>query len=296
MIQAMKNMLLGRRLQWIRRAIGYPLKKLGAYDDVYSYMTKKPRATPFARLENLIRQAQAEQKQSAHEILNALYRIHPVEIAHNLEVITARPVADDSLDHTQPSGTIQDNTCKPRFVLACEKYMGRKHSYLDLGCSGGGLVRNFLEKGNFSLGIEGSNHSYLEGRAEWARIPKHLFTADITSEYVVRDKDTKVPHAFDIIGAWEVMEHLPESTLPQFCTNIVRHLAPTGIFVASVAMFPLPHHICLHEESWWVEMFARNGLERIDHSQFFTLADFPRGGPADWPPGGGFHIVCRRKG
>ena len=101
-------------------------------------------------------------------------------------------------------------------------------------------------------------------------------------------------YLFDIVGAWEVMEHLPEELLPSFCQNVVSHLVPDGVFIASIAMFPLPHHICLHEEGWWIKTFAKNGLHKIDHADDFTLNDFPRGGEQDWSHGQGFHIVCKR--
>ena len=182
-----------------------------------------------------------------------------------------------------PSGTINDNTLSLRFIFACERYFGRKLSYLGLGCAGWGLVRNFLQYGHFSVGIEGNDLSYRMKRAEWARTPMNLFTADIIKPFELKDSDGSV-ETFDVIGAWEVMEHLPEESLPSFCQNIVSHLSSDGIFVASVAMFSLPHHVCLHEEAWCIKTFAENGLHKIYHSNIFDVADFPRGGESDWPP------------
>jgi 2-polyprenyl-3-methyl-5-hydroxy-6-metoxy-1,4-benzoquinol methylase len=114
-----------------------------------------------------------------------------------------------------PSGTINDNTLSLRFIFACERYFGRKLSYLGLGCAGWGLVRNFLQYGHFSVGIEGNDLSYRMKRAEWARIPMNLFTADIIKPFELKDSDGSV-ETFDVIGAWEVMEHLPEESLPSF--------------------------------------------------------------------------------
>ena len=96
------------------------------------------------------------------------------------------------------------------------------------------------------------------------------------------------------------MEHLPENSVDQVLQNIYSHLAQNGLFVASVATFEIPHsnhHQCVHEQDWWNTKFKANGLDPIDHSKIFQLADFPRGASLhDWLPedGKGFHIVCRK--
>jgi SAM-dependent methyltransferase len=282
------------KIKKIRGLIKIILIKIGCYDFVLYFLHYKTNRSYIKSLVSNVKTIKNENKQNFDDVLNILYRMNPVQTDHDLIVESSFPIAKESLDHINPSGTINDNTRKPRFVKACEQYMQQKLSYLDLGCSGGGLVRNFLDYGHFSIGIEGSNLSFLEGRAEWSRIPRHLFTADITKPFTIKSKNTEKSYLFDIIGAWEVMEHLPEELLPSFCKNIVAHLDTDGIFIASVAMFPLPNHICLHEEAWWIKTFAENGLYKMDHSNIFNSADFPRGGEDDWARGQGFHIMCKK--
>jgi SAM-dependent methyltransferase len=293
MLPQLKRLLFSPKLESFRKKAIPILKRFYLYNAALSLLSYKTNSGHIRELNANVRQIRDISDKNYQETLNVLYRIHPVQKEHNLILETETPVALDSLDHIMPSGTMRDNTCKPRFVKACEKFKGEACSYLDLGCAGGGLVRNFLESGHFSIGVEGSNYSFLEGRAEWARIPRHLFTADITKPFSIKDARTAEPQLFDIVGAWEVMEHLPEESLPAFCRNVISHLSPGGVFIASVAMFPLPHHICLHEEKWWVEMFAEHGLYRIAHRNDFVPGDFPRG-ENDWPPEMGFHIVCKR--
>ena len=270
------------------------LTKLGLFNFVLFFFKYKTNRELIKILNKEIIDLKKEIDKNYNDILNNYFRYHPVEIEHDLVIDTDNPVAEYSLDHTMPSGTAQDNTLCRNFVFACEKYFKRKVSYLDLGCSGGGLVRNFLEYKNFSIGVEGSNYSKLKGRAEWSRIPKHLFTSDITKPFNIKSLKNNNNFKFDIIGAWEVMEHLPEESLQYFFKNVCNHLSKDGIFLASVATFPLPHHICLHDEEWWIKTFAENGLKQISYKENFINEDFPRGGPEDWPPNGGFYIACNK--
>jgi len=52
---------------------------------------------------------------------------------------------------------------------------------LDMGCSGGGFVRNCLDDGCLAIGLEGSDYSKRHRRAEWRVIPEYLFTCDVTA-------------------------------------------------------------------------------------------------------------------
>ena len=222
-----------------------------------------------------------------HDILNYLYRLNSVEKKHDIILETKNKVATDSIDHILPRGTIQDNTRKLSFVKACENYFERKCSYLDLGCSGGGLVRNFLEMDNFSIGVEGSDISFYQKRAEWARIPNHLFTADIRKEFKCIDSQISKNYLFDIIGAWEVMEHIPEEYHNQLFKNIASHLKPKGIFVASISTVNVMHHSCVHQEKWWRNSFEEFGFKILNVYDIFKNAELPR----DVNKGKSFHIA-----
>ena len=105
---------------------------------------------------------------------------------------------------------------------------------LDLGCAGGGLVRSLLSDGCFSLGVEGSDVSRRYKMAEWATCPWHLLTADITQPFTIVDNADR-PVLFNVVTAWEVLEHIPEAGIPVLIENVLRHLGDGGgFFIASV--------------------------------------------------------------
>lgn len=223
-------------------------------------------------------------------------------------LVTDRPVAIDAADHKWPRGTLYDSNTNRNFNLKLYAFMQYRNDLrlLDLGCAGGGLVRSILEDGYEAVGVEGSDVSKKLRSGEWDTCPLHLFTADITSPFQVKDQ-AGTPVQFHCITAWEVLEHIPADRLPVLVDNIATHLAPDGLFVASVDTLPdgnpltgAIYHVTLHPKSWWLEQFARAGLvEANDHP--FTTLDYVRGhgmGLQDWDPadGYGFHLVLRRNG
>jgi glycosyltransferase involved in cell wall biosynthesis/2-polyprenyl-3-methyl-5-hydroxy-6-metoxy-1,4-benzoquinol methylase len=204
---------------------------------------------------------------------------------HSLELITDHPVAVMSADHQVPHGTVRDNTRHPRFIRKCETLFSpdRNLSFMDLGCSGGGIVLDAVLRGHFAIGIEGSDHSLIQQRAEWRLLKKNLFTCDITKKFLVRDKVTGHPKQFDIISFWEVIEHLPEADLPQFFDNLKQHLNSDGYLVFSVSCIddidPISGtnwHVTVKPKSWWVEQFEIHGFNV--HEGLFHHDDCARGG------------------
>ena len=152
------------------------------------------------------------------------------------KVITDSPVAIFSNDHIAPYGTINDNTRHPRFVKACERFFrGRRLKALDLGCSGGGLVFDFLFNGHVAVGLEGSDASFKASRAEWRTIPENLFTCDVTRPFTVRTEGSVIEQ-FDVVTMWEVLEHIQETDLPVLFANINNHLSMGGVFIGSIAL------------------------------------------------------------
>ncbi len=221
---------------------------------------------------------------------------------------TAAPVAIYSNDHQHPRGVAADNTRHPRFVLASERILGPRLRVLDIGCAGGGLVVDFLKRGHTAIGLEGSDYALKQQAGSWPLIPHHLFTCDATSPFTLRDGQGEM--RFDLVSAWEVLEHIPEDLLPGLLRNIASHLAAGGMFVGSVATYPdfdaetgVVWHVTLHDRDWWAARFQENGLEVVA-SPYVTL-DYPRGSgnPAlpviDWNadanPEMGFHIAARRR-
>jgi Methyltransferase domain len=215
-----------------------------------------------------------------------------------------RPVALDSDDHRFPWGTRNDNTRSPRFRWKCEQVFGRKIRLLDIGCAGGGLVLDFLLAGHFALGLEGSDYSLRTQRACWRLIPNHLMTCDATRPFRILDPSRQAMR-FDVISAWEVLEHIREADLKQFFENVRSHLTEDGIFAASVATSEdgdprtgAVYHVTVKDRDWWLDRCAGAGLEPVDN--LFEPLDFPRGsgnGVYDWSvltnPEVGFHLVLR---
>lgn len=174
-----------------------------------------------------------------------------------MNVITDFPVAYESFDHIEPKGTANDNTRGIAFVQRVEEIAeGRKIRFADLGCSGGGLVKDFVERGHYAIGIEGSDYSQRNKRAEWATIPDNLFTADITKPFFIVEEG--ITGLCDMITAWDVLEHIQEVDLGVLITNIRNNLKTNGLFVATIATFEdHPHHVTLKEKDWWLDLFKK---------------------------------------
>ena len=220
-------------------------------------------------------------------------------------VKTDKVVANDSHDHQWPRGTIINNSRNLSFNRKLYAHFGNRKDLriLDLGCSGGGFVRSFLEDGYVAIGLEGSDVSKKLRSAEWNTCPSHLFTADITAPFQICDA-CEVAMTFHCITAWEVLEHIPEDKLDALLDNIRRHLKDDGIFVASIDMVPdgnpilgVVYHVTMQAERWWHSRFAEAGFESASHQ--FRTQDYVRGhgmGLMDWDPadGDGFHVVLKK--
>lgn len=201
------------------------------------------------------------------------------------KIVTDHPIAYESLDHIDPKGSANDNTHYPWFVTKTQRVFGRKVKHLDLGCAGGGLVKDFLDSSHFSMGVEGSDYSFKNQRAEWKTIPENLFTADITKPFHFLDGNSGDAIKFDIITAWEVMEHIPRESLPGLFSNIYNNLVPGGLFVCSVATFEdRGYHVTLEQKPWWIEQFMKGRL--VPEEGIFEAGDYVRESS--------FYITARR--
>lgn len=208
------------------------------------------------------------------------------------KIITKNPVALESPDHLFPWGTAYDNNTSDGFISEVENYFSNKKiSYLDIGCSGGQLAVDFLNRGHFSVGIEGSNYSLLNGRANWPTYyDKCLFTCDASKKYsIVDDEGNQIK--FDCITAWEVVEHIYPEDLDTFFSNIVDHMHENSIFVGGISLvsdfhtcngaYEKPvefHHSVFPREKWVneilpkhfkVEEYPFNHKVREEHTSFY---------------------------
>lgn len=219
-------------------------------------------------------------------------------MSQHFRVITDHPVALDSRDHLKPQGTKDDNSRNPRFNHKLLSLLSQRPLRLcDVGCSGGGFVKDMLDAGQIAIGLEGSDYSLKRKRAEWATIPDHLFTCDITHPFTIvpvgdgEEGDAPRPALFDVITAWEVMEHIPEDRLPQLCRNVRLHLAPQGLWIMSVSRQQGYHHVTVHDERWWTTFFEQEGFRnRPDLVKYFDR-DWIRG-PHQAAPDS-FHLILQ---
>lgn len=187
-------------------------------------------------------------------------------------VLTDYPVAFDSLDHTQPFGSVQDWNGSPEFCDAIKARYGNV-PVLDLGCAGAKMVREFLDRGHLAIGLEGCDSNRNDLRHEWANIPDRLFTCDISRPFSIqRVTDSwgyplkkASPAQFGLVTAWEVLEHIPMERLPTLLENIRNHLLPDGRVMGSI-----PHdvgvptkeiyHVTWRSYEWWRQLFLDHGF------------------------------------
>lgn len=199
-----------------------------------------------------------------------------------VEVITDYPVAVDSVDHTHPKGTMRDNSANLAFNKKLHRLFGieRCLKVLDLGCSGGGFVRSLIDQGDFAVGIDGSDYSKIHRRAEWRTIPEYLFTADISKPFQVRHNDCFVQ--FDVVTAWEVLEHLDFVGLQSLLQVVHAHLRNGGLFIVSVSLEGdlsngVQYHQTVNDVHWWTGLFQARGFDyRTDYVKYFNR-QFVRG-------------------
>lgn len=255
-----------------------------------------------------LKEAMRVRELANRDILLAIDRLAGIFPKAAMHFEAERPIADETDDHKFPWGAAQDNTRSPRFVAACERHFpGRALTFLDLGCSGGGLALEFLMRGHLGYGIEGSDAPLRAQRAEWRVLPNNLFTGDITRGFRLAFNAEGPNLACDVISAWEVMEHIADADLPGLFANVQAHLAPDGLFIGSIALVPddnpvtgARYHRTVKPQAWWRARFAELGLPMLDGHDF-GFEDFCRGtsnGPIDENyrerPDLGFHFVARR--
>lgn len=176
-----------------------------------------------------------------------------------------------------------------------------KPSVMDLGCAGGCFIEDCIKDDCLAIGLEGSDYSFKCKRQAWGRIPNNLFTCDIAEPFQITYNDNDFQ--FDVITAWEVIEHLPENKLNVFFENINQHLKPNGIFVGSIAnhiaiaidYLGNPHHIHQTNQSfeWWKKLWEKCGFCNNEKLIQFFSNEYIRG-PMYGAPSS-FNIVLQKK-
>lgn len=189
----------------------------------------------------------------------------------NIAVITEHPIAIDSNDHIHPWGTKNDNNSNRLFNdNIYSLFPGQAIKIMDLGCAGGKMIKDFIDDGHFGIGLEGSDYCRQHGLFEWPIIPDNLFTCDISYPFDILD-DGGERILFDVITAWDVLEHMFPERLDVVFQNIVKHLSQGSYFVGSIPSGgnkekqtgsygdPLWHHTHLTNQEW-IMFFEKYGL------------------------------------
>lgn len=198
--------------------------------------------------------------------------------------LTEYPVAYDSPDHIHPVGTVADHTRHPRFIRACEDFFSDKKrlSFLDLGCSAGGIVLDAVLRGHIGVGLDGSGISRLQQRAEWRLLRENLFTCDI-SKFFTLTQNGSTPFMFNVVSAWEVLEHLTKEGVDGLFCNLNRHMHTGSILACSISQAEggftddgIPLHQTIEPLVWWEEIGGRHGFELMKNSPFARF-DYDRG-------------------
>ncbi len=210
-----------------------------------------------------------------------------------------KEVAYTSPDHLMPWGTRRDNSTNRHFNNKLYSlYSDNKEplKILDMGCSGGGFVKNCLDDGCLAVGLEGSDFSKRNRRAEWRTIPEFLFTADITADFEVLAETEALPRRlqFDAVTSWEVMEHIAEPDIAKVAANVKRHLVPSGIWIMSVSpkeevINGVRLHQTVQQKDWWIKKFAELGLHHEEEYVSYFNTQFVRGPKYGSPDA--FHLV-----
>lgn len=185
-----------------------------------------------------------------------------------MNVITKHPRIN-SQDYHNPCGAKQDNHSNEVYIKEiCQLFNNAPFSYLDLGCAGGQSVIDIAQKGYVSAGIDGCGKDRIlevstsEGVTNnWTRYSdKNLFSADISQPFRIVDENNQAIK-FDLITAWDFLEHPTQDEIPQVISNIKGHLSQDGWFICLIAKSEAIWHQCVKTDQWWIESFTSRGFD-----------------------------------
>lgn len=139
----------------------------------------------------------------------------------------------------------------------------RVDSTLDVGCATGHLVRSFLRRGVDAYGVDVSG--YAVDRAN----------ADPVLSGRVRIIDVSASPLFgwyDLVTCIEVLEHIKEERALFAIANMCA--ITNNIYFSSTPDQDRNSHVNMHEASYWIDAFGRNGFVVDDE---FYSAVIPHG-------------------
>jgi len=190
-----------------------------------------------------------------------------------VKVYTQYRRAISSADYSYPQGAKYDNHTSWGFIREVnDAFRSKKLKVLDLGCAGGQYVIDMNSVGHLAIGLEGSDYNLVNKQFNWPN--EHLFTCDISKPFYIVEYDDQVDDVmkFDLVTAWEVLEHLSKEEMGVLFSTIYSHLAENGFVLISVGFKPNPvpgtnldlHVTQMNEENW-----------RVFLSYYWKVSDYP---------------------
>lgn len=204
-----------------------------------------------------------------------IVRSRRILLPTSVHISTEFPVAENSFDNLYPKGAKMGFTNKG-FLLKIEKEMGVSRMYLDLGCAQGELVKDAIRLGWNAFGVDGASIAE-KGHIKY---PYNFFLADITKPFYLFKRNYKLAR-FDLITAWEVLEHIPENKLIEVFLNIVLHLKEEGLFIASTSREPDFHegfdlHVTKMTNNEWKRWIEKNVPQLVETTVDLEIHEFAR--------------------
>jgi len=205
------------------------------------------------------------------------------------------PFCYDSEDYKQPCGSAHDYYSNPLFIQRTELlFRGPSPLFvLDLGCANGTMIVDYIKKGHVGIGIDGSDFGVKNKTGGWGTNPESFFNADLAKPFSLIRTDFDDRVIFDIVTAWEVLEHIKEEDLPQFFENIKKHISASSLCFFSIALFESgPYHQNVKNETWWRERLSKDFIIYDELMQWWTLKEWVR---QDEGPEKRFHVILGSK-
>lgn len=182
-----------------------------------------------------------------------------------LKIKTSKPLVMESQDYLAPIGNISDNHFNISYLNEIEEFFNKKKlSILDLGCAGGQFVVEANLRNHIAVGIDGVDHVLFNknaaGHHNWKKYyEKYFFLTDMGVNFEILENN--LIYKFDLISAWEVVEHIFPQNMNIFLTNIVNHLKSNGLFIGSISGHKHQWHPSASiDRELWTKKFAENNL------------------------------------
>jgi cyclopropane fatty-acyl-phospholipid synthase-like methyltransferase len=211
-----------------------------------------------------------------------------------VSIKTDFPFCYDSEDYKQPCGSAHDYHTNPLFIQRSELLFRTKLLFvLDLGCANGTMIVDYINKGHLGIGIDGSDYGVKNKTGGWGTHPENFFNADIAKPFTLLGDSFDDPILFEIVTAWEVLEHIKEEDLPQFFQNIKKHTYCSSLCFFSIALFESgAYHQNVKNEQWWRNYLSNDWIIYDELMQWWTLKEWVR---QDEGPAKRFHVIIGPK-